>query len=160
MTLLQLHTGDVRELYESYEQLRARCGQKDESWAAVAVRMLELLPGLEKVCNDRVVWGLLSHYSLCLLSRRDFRARPHVVVVADSSGYRVSYKMHPDDAPWPIATVEGHTDSSAEAAKLVAIAMDRSGGWSSDEDRIETSWRARREGTPGQSTGTGDGHDR
>lgn len=159
MALLQLHDGNVRELYESYEHLRERYGRQDDSWMAVADRMLQLLPYLEEVCRERVVWGLLSHYSLCLLSRRDLRSRPHVVVAADSDGYRVSYKMQPKDAPWPHASVEGYAASTVDAARFVALAMERSGGWSDDEACIEASWAARRGAEPSLSYGSEDEHD-
>ncbi|MEQ9490543.1 MAG: hypothetical protein RIM72_16285 [Alphaproteobacteria bacterium] len=142
MALVDFHNESSAHLYEAYRGLREK--RPDSSWAEIAERMLEVLPHLEKVCASADVWGLLSHYRLCLLSRRDYRSRPHVVVFAGPGGYMIRYQMTSADAPFPNAIVEGATTNVEEAAQYVAIAIDRSGGWSSYESRLQDEWSSRR----------------
>jgi len=44
-------------------------------------------------------------------------------------GYRISYRMPEQQAPWPDAMVEGHANDEANACRLISIAMQASGGW-------------------------------
>jgi hypothetical protein len=36
--------------------------------------MIDLVPFVEKVCDDRAVWGLTSHEDLILLARDDYES--------------------------------------------------------------------------------------
>ncbi len=137
MPLFHHTTSSSRRIYEAYEPL----AEGDATWTATARLMLEFLPELETLCVDRPVWAVLSHFRPCMVSRDDFRSRPHVVGAVAQPGFTIRYLMHPDDAPWPRAEFVGETDSTARAAELVEIAMDRSGGWSEEEPRIQELWR-------------------
>lgn len=134
MALLDCIDGTARALYDSYEYLRATYGKKHESWERTATMMLAILPRLEELFAEREVWGLVSHYRLCLLSRRDFRARRHVTVGADARGYHVTYLLHREGTPWPGVEVWETLDGVEATLAGLPIFMERSEGWKPDGD--------------------------
>jgi len=92
--------------------------------------MIDLIARLRALPDDRRVWGLTSHMSLCLLSRDDCASPRYVVVEAVARHcYFVEYLMPPVLAPWRGAYVRGEARSEDEAVQMVVIAIDRSGGW-------------------------------
>jgi hypothetical protein len=94
--------------------------------------MLELLAVLRSHADPRRIWGLTSHYRLCLLSKDAYTSPWYVIVSAlDSRNYFVEYLMPEVDAPWVGAYVKGEGRSVEDTVSMVLTGMDRSGGWSS-----------------------------
>lgn len=92
--------------------------------------MINLIARLRALPDDRHVWGLTSHMSLCLLSQDDCSSPRYVVVEAlDRRCYFVEYLMPRASAPWPSAYVRGEARSEDEGVQMIVTAIDRSGGW-------------------------------
>ncbi len=93
--------------------------------------MLSLLARLRALPDGRHVWGLTSHYRLCLLSE-DSSASPWFVIVSalDMRNYYVEYLMPERVAPWPHAYVRGEARAEDDAVQMVVTAMEKSEGWS------------------------------
>ena len=92
--------------------------------------MLDLLVALRARPDDRRVWGLTSHYRLCLLAQDTYLSPWFVIVAAlDNRNYTIEYLMPSDVEPWPNAYVRGEARSTEAAANMVAIAMSRCDGW-------------------------------
>jgi hypothetical protein len=92
--------------------------------------MLDLIARLRALPDDRCVWGLTSHMSLCLLSQDDCFSPRYVVVEAlDRRCCFVEYRMPSALAPWQGAYVRGEARSEDEAVQMIVTAIDRSGGW-------------------------------
>lgn len=96
--------------------------------------MCSLIARLRALPDERRVYGLTSHYRLCLLAE-DTSASPwYVIFVAVDSRVFVEYLMSVHDAPWPRACVRGEASSEDEAVAMILTAMDRSGGWNTGGD--------------------------
>jgi hypothetical protein len=94
--------------------------------------MLDMLAALRSRADRRCVWGLTSHYRLCLLSKDAYTSPWYVIVSAlDRRNYFIEYLMPEGSAPWAGAYVKGEGRSLEVALSMVVIAMDRSGGWPS-----------------------------
>jgi hypothetical protein len=93
--------------------------------------MLDLIARLRALPDERRVYGLTSHWHLCLLATDTGQSPWFVKVVAtDRRNYHVSYRMPERLAPWRWAYVHGDAESEDEAVRMILIAMDWSGGWS------------------------------
>lgn len=92
--------------------------------------MLDWIARLRALPDDRQVYGLTSHYHLCLLSQ-DTAASPWfvIIVASDERSYYIEYLMPEHEAPWPNAYVRGEARSMDDAVRMVVTAMERSGGW-------------------------------
>jgi hypothetical protein len=94
--------------------------------------MLELLSALRGLADKRCVFGLTSHYRLCLLAKDSYTSPWYVIVAAlDRRNFFIEYLMPEGVAPWPGAYVKGEARALEDALKMVLIAMEKSGGWSS-----------------------------
>jgi hypothetical protein len=92
--------------------------------------MLELLLVLRALQNERQVYGLTSHYRLCLLAEDTYTSRWLVIISAlNNRNYFVEYLMPERIAPWPHAYVRGEARSEDDAVKMILTAMEKSGGW-------------------------------
>ncbi len=93
--------------------------------------MLGLIARLKALPDERHVYGLTSHYTLCLLSQ-DTDTSPWFVKVAalDQQNYSVECLVPDREAPWPGAYVLGQAQSEDDAVHMIIKAMDISGGWS------------------------------
>ena len=91
--------------------------------------MLRLIERLKALPDERSVWGLTSHYTLCLLSENSSASHWYVKVVAIGRNYFVEYRMPDALAPWPEAYVKGEARSEAEAVHMLLEGMLNSGGW-------------------------------
>ena len=139
MPLRMSGSNSADELYKRYRELTEHVPEPTKE---AGRKMLELLPKLEELCKDREVWAMTSHATLCLQSREDFRSRLHVAVTPGTNQIWVHYTMRPEAAPWPGAEVHGWVREVDEAVACIEKAMELSGGWSSDEPRLEEQWRA------------------
>lgn len=93
--------------------------------------MLDLIARLRALSDERHVFGLTSHYHLCLLSQDTYTSPWFVKVIgADQRDYVIEYLMPEHQAPWPHAYVRGEARSVDDAVRMVITAMDKSGGWS------------------------------
>lgn len=91
--------------------------------------MLELLSVLEQELREIEVWGLTSHLALSLRRQDDWQIPAHVWMTASPDRFEVNYKIPPEDQPWNGASAAGRTDNAEDAARMVLIAMARSGAW-------------------------------
>lgn len=92
--------------------------------------MLDLLAALRGYPNPRQMWGLTSHYRLCLLAQNTYIAPWYVIIAAlDHRNFSIEYLMPEKNAPWAGAYVKGEAQSLEAAVAMVLIAMDRSEGW-------------------------------
>lgn len=115
-------------LDEFYGQIASHDDVVDRQGAEA---MLELIARLRALSDDRRVWGLTSHYRLCLLAQDSFQSPWYVVVGAlDRRNYFIEYLMPPAVAPWPAAYVRGEARSQDDAVQMIVTAMERSEGWS------------------------------
>ncbi len=96
--------------------------------------MLDLLDRLRSLPDDRRVFGLTSHYHLCLLAADTYRSPWFVKFLAlDKQNYFVEYLMPKQLAPWPGAYVCGEARSAERAVQMILIAMEKSEGWSREQ---------------------------
>lgn len=110
-----------RELSVSDEPVTRESGQT----------MLSLIARLRALTDERRVWGLTSHYRLCLLAADSAETDWFVTVVAlDARNYYVEYLMPPRVAPWPRAYVRGEARSEDEAVQMILTGFKKSEGWS------------------------------
>ncbi len=92
--------------------------------------MLDLISRLRALPDERSVYGLTSHYRLCLLAQDTWRSPWFVIISAlNKSEYFVEYLMPERIAPWPQAYVRGEAHSEDEAVRMILTAMDKSEGW-------------------------------
>src|SRR4051812_7278390 len=64
--------------------------------------MLDLITRLRALPDDRHIYGLTSHYRLCLLSQDTYTSPWFVILSAlDERNYYVEYLMPESEAPWP-----------------------------------------------------------
>ena len=92
--------------------------------------MLDWIARLRALPDDRRIFGLTSHYRLCLLSQDDYTSPWFVIISAlDERNYYVEYLMPENEAPWQAAYVRGEARSAEDAVWMVVTAMDKSGGW-------------------------------
>src|SRR3954463_5203532 len=92
--------------------------------------MLALIARLRALPGDRSVFGLTSHYRLCLLAEDSWKSPWFVIISAlDEHNYTVEYLMPERFAPWPNTRVRGEARSEENAVKMIEIAMSKSEGW-------------------------------
>lgn len=109
------------EARDSGDYLSRKCGEA----------MLILLARLRALPDERQIYGLTSHYHLCLLSQDTYTSPWFVKVTAmDEWMYVIEYLMPKDEAPWPYAYVRGEAQSPDLAIRMIITAMEKSGGWS------------------------------
>jgi hypothetical protein len=93
--------------------------------------MLDLLARLQALPSDQQVYGLTSHYRLCLLAQDTYTSPWFVIISAlDKRNYFVEYLMPADAAPWPQAYVRGEARTEEDAVQMIVTAMEKSQGWS------------------------------
>lgn len=102
---------------------------ESEHDSQIGTAMLAFLRAFDERFPDRQVWGLTSHYQLWLLACDDWRSPWLVSVIGNASEFSVEYRMPSDEAPWADALVRGSAPDLRRALDLVAVAMERSGGW-------------------------------
>lgn len=127
LSLRRVSDQSARSLLEFYRRLTTR--KPDSSLADTGRRMLELLPPLAARLAGLEIWGLTSHAELWLLPRNDYRAPWLVGIAGVFDGYRIRYRLPAGEAPWPNAHVEGIATDVDGALAMIAIAIDRCGGW-------------------------------
>src|ERR1035441_1225379 len=91
---------------------------------------LDLIARLRALPDQRRIYGLTSHYRLCLLAE-DADSSPWSVIVTalDKQDYVIEYLMPKRIAPWPDAYVRGEARSEDEAVEMILTAMEKSEGW-------------------------------
>jgi hypothetical protein len=93
--------------------------------------MLDLITRLRALPDERRVYGLTSHYRLCLLAEDSYTS-PWFVIVStlDNRNFTVEYLMPESVAPWPSgAYVRGEARSEEDAVQMIVTAMEKSEGW-------------------------------
>jgi class 3 adenylate cyclase len=128
MHLVRCHDQKSKTLDEFYKEISEHDGAVDRE---IGKTMLSLLARLRALPDGRHVWGLTSHYRLCLLSE-DSSATPWFVIVTalDMRDYCVEYLMPARVAPWPQAYVKGEARTEDDAVQMVVTAMEKSEAWS------------------------------
>ena len=91
--------------------------------------MLELLPHLERVCAEPVVWCLVSMHRLVLLTADDWQSPWLVFIQHDPFGFSVRYRLPDAVAPFPGACIVGEREKPSDAAELIPTALRGCGGW-------------------------------
>lgn len=92
--------------------------------------MLALIGRLRALDDSRVVFGLTSHYHLCLLAEDTSQSNWLVkIIAADKRCYYLEYLLPDLIAPWPKAYVKGEAHSEDEAVRMILLAMEKSEGW-------------------------------
>jgi hypothetical protein len=126
--LIHCHDQTSETLDEFYGEL----SQSDEPVTRqIGQTMLSLLARLRALPGDRHVWGLTSHYRLCLLAQDSYETPWFVTVIGlDKRDYYVEYLMPEHAAPWSRASVRGEANSEDEAVQMILTAMEKSEGWS------------------------------
>jgi hypothetical protein len=96
-----------------------------------AQKMLALLPGLETMCEGLPVWGMTSHARLWLFPTDDMKARWAVLIdpVFGSTDYLVGYHVPESHGSGLNDLNQAIASTPEEALALIAVAMQRSGGW-------------------------------
>ena len=94
-----------------------------------ARQMLALLPGLEALCEGLSVWGMTSHADLWLLPGKTEEAPRLVRICPIGEGYGVGYR--PQGREPTQFLEESDCTTPEEALDLIAVAMERTGGWPS-----------------------------
>lgn len=82
-------SGQPGDLKSFYRQL-AEAGPQTRL-SKVGHRMLELLPALDVMCQDKMIWAATSHATLCLLLRDDYQADCFAAIDVVSNEYEVTY---------------------------------------------------------------------
>ena len=115
-------------LEEFYGEARDSSEPVSRSGAAA---MLDLIARLRALPDGRQVFGLTSHYQLCLLAEDAYTSPWFVRVSAsDERNYSIEYLMPKHESPWPHAYVRGEARSADVAVQMIQTAMEKSGGWS------------------------------
>lgn len=92
--------------------------------------MQDLVVRLRALPNDWCVYGLTSHYRLCLLSVDSYDSPWWVTIAAlNAQSIAVDYLVPAHMAPWPGARTCGQAQSTEAAVSMIQIAMEASGGW-------------------------------
>ncbi|MGC4016572.1 MAG: hypothetical protein QM755_18935 [Luteolibacter sp.] len=95
-----------------------------------AQAMLGLIARLRSQDDSRRVFGLTSHFQLCLLAVDDYTTPWHVAIdTLGAYGFRIHYLMPDHHAPWPGAQVSAQAHTEDDALRMVLHAMELSGGW-------------------------------
>jgi hypothetical protein len=116
-----------RTLDEFYEEIAAHDSHVDREGGRA---MLDLIARLRALPHERRVWGLTSHYRLCLLAHDTYQSPRYVTVAAlDRNNYSIDYLMPAAVAPWSGARVQGDARSEDDAVQMIVTAMERSEGW-------------------------------
>jgi hypothetical protein len=117
-----------KTLDEFYTDISQHDGDIDRS---IGQAMLNLLARLRALPGEREVWGLTSHYRLCLLAENS-SATPWFVILAalDMQNFYIEYLMPERVAPWPNAYVRGEARSIDDAVRMIVTATEKSEGWS------------------------------
>ncbi len=117
--------------------------QEVAKWAkapGVGQGMLELLAMINGMFKETQLYGLTSHYRLCIQAEDDWTAPWYVVVVGSRfeklCHYTIEYLL-PENPPWPHASVRGEARSLADAKNYLLIAMHRSQGWKNNPELEE-----------------------
>jgi hypothetical protein len=115
----------LREYYEEFAGLPA-----DNPLAGVGAAMVELLPHLDRVCEGTGVFGVTWHDALHLHRNDESKGPAAVIIRATPEGeIQVAYRMPAAEAPWTDALVQGVAPSPEIAARMIAVAIERSGAW-------------------------------
>src|SRR4051794_23375922 len=80
-----------RERRDSDDFFSRKCGEA----------MLDLIARLRALPDERRVFGLTSHYHLCLLSQDTYTSPWFVNVIGTDREYVIEYLMPKHEAPWP-----------------------------------------------------------
>ena len=130
MHLTRCHDQKLKTLDEFYGELSQSGEQVTREGGKT---MLALITRLRSLLNEQHVYGLTSHYRLCLLAR-DSAETPWFVIVSalDARNYFVEYLMPERIAPWPQAYVRGEAHSEDEAVQMILTGMEKSEGWRSN----------------------------
>jgi hypothetical protein len=100
--------------------------------------MLDLIVRLRALPDERQIFGLTSHYNLCLLAEDTYESLRLVNIYAlDERNYFIEYRMTNDAAPWPNAYVKGVARSEDDAIRMIVIGLEKSGGWNSGENPVQ-----------------------
>jgi hypothetical protein len=92
--------------------------------------MLDLICRLRALPDERRLYGLTSHYRLCMRAQDTPDAAWFVIISAlDKRNYYVEYLMPERLAPWPDAYVRGEARSEDDAVQMIVKAMEKSEGW-------------------------------
>ena len=138
MHLVRCNDQKSKTLDEFYKEM----SEADRVEREIGTTMLSLLAHLRALPDGRNVWGLTSHYRLCLLAEDSYETPWFVTVVAlNERNYFVEYLMPERVAPWPHAYVRGEARSEDEAVQMILTGMEKSEGWS---DKREGRHRTRR----------------
>ena len=109
---------------------RHACSE-DEVSRSIGEAMLVLLRELRESTAPHEVWGLTSHYHLCLLAENRCDTPWYVQVIGYEGRYQIEYLVPQVEAPWPEARVRGDASSARAAVAMILTALVRSGGWRS-----------------------------
>ena len=128
MHLTRCKDQSSKTLDEFYTDISQHDGDIDRG---IGQAMLSLLARLRALPDERPVWGLTSHYRLCLLAENS-SATPWFVILAalDMRNFYIEYLMPEHVAPWPNAYVRGEARSVDDAIRMIVTAMEKSEGWS------------------------------
>jgi hypothetical protein len=116
---------------KTLDEFYAEISQHDDLVDQVSGKvMLSLIGRLQALPDDRHVYGLTSHYWLCLLAQDTYKSPWFVKFIAfDKQRYFIEYLMPDRLAPWQAAYVRGEAHFEDEAVQLILTAMDQSEGW-------------------------------
>lgn len=127
MHLTRCHDQKSKTLDEFYRELSV---SDEPVTREIGRAMLSLVARLRGLADERRVWGLTSHYRLCLLAADSYETPSFVRVVAlDARNYFVEYLMPERVAPWPRAYVSGEARSEDEVVQMILTGMEKSEGW-------------------------------
>jgi hypothetical protein len=94
--------------------------------------MLALLARLRMLDDPRQVWGLTSHYRLCLLARNTYQSPWYVIIIAISETLFAIEQFVGDHQDYERVQV-GSLDAAVTA---ILRAMDQSCGWAGEADVV------------------------
>lgn len=116
---------------QSLEEFYGKLARNDKYVAREGAKaILSVIERMRSMPDDRSAFGLTSHARLVLLAEDTYLSPWYVIVAAlDSQNWFIEFRMPESSAPWPGAYVRGECRTLDDAVRMIATAMERSGGW-------------------------------
>ncbi|GAB3837680.1 hypothetical protein [Hymenobacter jeollabukensis] len=126
-----------KTLEEFYEDFAANKGSTYAAdYVAGGRDMLAFVAMINRTFGKTQLWGLTSLARLVIQAEDDWKSPWYIIVAASAmpGQYLFEYRLPPERAPWPGATVNGEAKSLNEAERYLLIAMRECEGWADNQE--------------------------